>query len=293
MTDTINSASGDMSETHLAQVILCADDYAYDAEVSEAILALIEQQRLSATSCMVLSPTWKIDAKRLSQTHFAQADVGLHLDFTEFNDQFPQGLNRLLLQSHLRQLDRQSLKKSIIRQLDLFEFHLGRAPDFIDGHQHVHHLPQVRQILLQEAERRYANRIWIRNSSEIHPSGLKSHIIRHTGANALQNLVRKTSMKSNAQLLGIYDFNQNASAYLSSLTTWLEAAKMTPNTLIMCHPAKPLASHQHRLPNHQPHPDAIRNARYIEFEVLAGNDFSRLLLDQGVRLAKGSLLLNQ
>ena len=37
----------------------------------------------------------------------------------------------------------------IARQLDAFEDALGRAPDFIDGHQHVHVLPGIRRAVLR------------------------------------------------------------------------------------------------------------------------------------------------
>ncbi len=41
------------------------------------------------------------------------------------------------------------------RQLDLFEAALGYPPDHIDGHQHVHALPVVRQALIDVVARRY------------------------------------------------------------------------------------------------------------------------------------------
>ena len=51
---------------------------------------------------------------------------------------------------------RREIAAEIGRQLDAFEDRLGRPPDFIDGHQHVHVLPGVRRGLLDAVASRYA-----------------------------------------------------------------------------------------------------------------------------------------
>ena len=65
----------------LKNLVLCADDFALSASVSEAIVRLAQARRISATSAMVLSPRWTEDAARL-KTLRGQIDVGLHLDWT-------------------------------------------------------------------------------------------------------------------------------------------------------------------------------------------------------------------
>ena len=62
-------------------LVLCADDYAQHAGVTQAVLALATQGRLGATSAMVLSPRWREDAAPLRELR-DRIDVGLHLDFT-------------------------------------------------------------------------------------------------------------------------------------------------------------------------------------------------------------------
>ena len=49
------------------QIIMSADDYAYSASIDEAIIKLIKNDRLSATSCMVLSPRWKEAGKLITR----------------------------------------------------------------------------------------------------------------------------------------------------------------------------------------------------------------------------------
>ncbi|MBS0303746.1 MAG: ChbG/HpnK family deacetylase, partial [Proteobacteria bacterium] len=62
-------------------LVLCADDYAQHAGVTQAVLALADAGRLTATSAMVLSPRWPADAAPLRERR-GRIDVGLHLDFT-------------------------------------------------------------------------------------------------------------------------------------------------------------------------------------------------------------------
>jgi hypothetical protein len=64
------------------QIWLCADDYGISPGVSQAIRELIAQERLNATSVMVVAPSFhRSEADALSRllTHGAQAAIGLHL----------------------------------------------------------------------------------------------------------------------------------------------------------------------------------------------------------------------
>jgi len=98
-----------------------------------------------------------------------QADLGLHLTLTDHQALGP--LPRLapdrrlpplatLLPLALRgALDRQELCAEIERQLAAFEDALGRPPDFVDGHHHVHHFPVISQALVDVLCRRYPGRL--------------------------------------------------------------------------------------------------------------------------------------
>src|SRR5262245_10068587 len=78
-------------------IVLCADDYAVAPGVSRAICALIEQGRLSATSCMTVSPHWPEHARWLRPLG-DRADIGLHLTLT---DHAPIGAMRLAADGRL------------------------------------------------------------------------------------------------------------------------------------------------------------------------------------------------
>ncbi|CAN5197491.1 ChbG/HpnK family deacetylase [soil metagenome] len=160
------------------KVVLCADDYGLTGGVSDAIAGLIATGRLTATSAMTALPAWSPAAGPLrSIVASTPADVGLHLTLTDQRSSVAvqplatagrlPPLSRLLLMAEARRLPQAAVRDEIRGQLDRFEEAWGAAPDYIDGHQHVHVLPGVREPLLDELDRRYGSkRIWLRNCAE-------------------------------------------------------------------------------------------------------------------------------
>ncbi|WP_230711449.1 ChbG/HpnK family deacetylase, partial [Acinetobacter baumannii] len=65
----------------MAKVCYCADDFAMNAEISDAIIQLIEQGALQATSCMTQSDLWETAAAKL-KPFSDRVDIGLHLNLT-------------------------------------------------------------------------------------------------------------------------------------------------------------------------------------------------------------------
>lgn len=117
-------------------LVLCADDFALNAPVSQGIAALAARGRLSATSAMVLSPRWPHDVALLQPLR-GQLDVGLHLDWTSaFAMASGHGmpLGTLMARAALGLLDRTAVRYVIERQLDAFESHWKAPPDHIVGH---------------------------------------------------------------------------------------------------------------------------------------------------------------
>jgi hypothetical protein len=147
-------------------VLLTADDYAMTQGVSRAIEDLAARGLLSGTGAMVKGRHWPTHARRLAGLRDRVA-VGLHLDLTlgvplgpmprlAPDGRLPQ-IGALTRAALLRRVDPGEIAAETARQLAAFETHLGFAPDIIDGHQHVHALPVVRDgVLAAVAERRYA-----------------------------------------------------------------------------------------------------------------------------------------
>ena len=123
----------------LRKIVLCADDYGLSPGVSRGIRELLAQGRLSATSCMVVYPDFTEEGPRL-QPFFETADIGLHFTLTA-----ERPLSKVLTVGWLRRLDRRAIRRELDRQLDKFISATGRPPAHIDGHQHVHLLPGIRE----------------------------------------------------------------------------------------------------------------------------------------------------
>ena len=223
-------------------VVLCADDFGMNEAVDFGIIRLAEQGRLAAASCLAHGPTFEANAARLA---LSGAQTGLHLNFTE-----PMGregvylpLSTLIRRAYLRQLDVQAVKAQIHAQIDAFHAVMGKAPAFVDGHQHIHQLPQIREALIQTLARRYLKgaRPWLRNTKATALKGipgkyrLKAAIIQILGANAFGRLARREGFRLNARFAGVYDFRGGESAYRALFAAWLKNTR--EGDLIMCHPA--------------------------------------------------------
>ena len=268
---------------------VCVDDFGLDAAIDLAALRLAAQERVSAISCMTRAPGWRAAASALASVS-AQADLGLHLDFTQAGGgALHRGLALFIAAAYLRRLDARVLRDEIQAQLDAFEDGVGAAPDHVDGHQHVHQLPGVREALLAELVRRYPRQQpWLRDTQP--SSGLalagpaaadhrKQRLIATLGARRLRGLARSVGLPMNVHLLGVYGFSGTAEAYAQRLAAWCAQARH--GDLLMCHPA--VAA---------PATDPIGAARHQEYGVLGGERFGALLLQHGLRVERLSHVLD-
>jgi predicted glycoside hydrolase/deacetylase ChbG (UPF0249 family) len=180
----------------------------------------------------------------------------------------------LVLRACSRTLRLRALQAEIGRQLEAFERALGRAPDFIDGHRHVHQLPNVRDALLAALAERGLTP-WLRCTLPRQP-GVKATVIGLLGARALRRLARGHGLGQNRRMLGVYGFDAGTSAaYEALLLGWLAAAQ--DGDLLMCHTALPEAPGS---------ADPIAAARRIEHAVLAGEGGARCFAATAARPAR-------
>lgn len=154
-------------------IILCADDYGISDGVSRGILELCAAGRLSATSAMVTFERWSQDAERLSDIRPGTA-IGLHLNLTlgrPLTDKTDAanltvdgaflsigqlirraGLIKIRAARTKNDIDLIAVQAEFYAQIAAFRDATGQLPDFIDGHQHVHVLYQIRPALLDAIE---------------------------------------------------------------------------------------------------------------------------------------------
>ncbi|WP_025869759.1 ChbG/HpnK family deacetylase [Methylobacillus glycogenes] len=285
----------------MVALIISADDYGQSAAIDQAIVALIRQGRLTATSCMSLSPRWPSAAKLLTAEVRRMADIGLHLDFTQYSQTLRHQHPQLVMRSLLRSLDKQQIRANIAQQLDSFEAALDAPPDYVDGHQHVHQLPQIRDLLLQELQARYEGQLpWIRISRP-QGDGLKGNIIAALGANRLQQHARARGFRTSDLLLGVYGFDQGLPDYGMKLQRWLNIAKSEAEqgrqAALMCHPGMSLESDNINgdSNNAQNKTDAvidpIAQARPMEYQALSSLAFGEMLQNLAIQPERGSRML--
>ncbi len=272
-------------------VILCADDYGLAPGVSAGIRELLALGRLSATSCMSVTPHWGAEGPRLAPFR-AQADLGLHLTLT---DRAPLGrmprlapagrlptLPRLMVRAFSSGLDRDEVAAEIDRQIDRFETVIGSAPAFLDGHQHVHLLPVIRDIVVDRCERRLSGAgTYLRCCAESTASILARGVapVRALVISALSRglsaRLHKAGVRSNSAFRGVRSFGADE-RYGALFPRFLKTP--IPYMLIACHPG--------RVDRHLAAVDPVTSPREDELRYFLGDGFPRDLEAAGVSLAR-------
>ncbi len=222
---------------------LCADDYGMSPGVSAGIIRLARAGRLSAVSCLTSVTHWGASASALL-TLPAAVELGLHINLTEgvplsrpLATRWPRfpGLSMLIMRAHLGLLPVVELEAEIRTQWRAFRSATGYEPAYVDGHQHVHHLPGVRDLVL-ELVGQMPGRIAVRNTAQVlgPGHGVKRWLIRHTGGRVLQRELQRRQIPHNPVLLGAYDFQDND--FRQRMRRWLVSLP-AQGGLLFCHPA--------------------------------------------------------
>ena len=260
-------------------MIICADDFGISDGANRAIVDLAGKGRLSAVSCMSGGQSWAAGAEILKPLR-GKIDVGLHLTFTyltpltkELGERLPPE-KTLILKSWLRGIDKSLIEKEIRAQFQKFIEVWGAAPDFIDGHQHVHILPVIRETLLRlRAE--YAPQSWMRNVVDF--SALaddpKYGILAVLGWR-MKCLLQENNIPHNKLLRGAYDYTKPVD-YAALMARW---CMLTVPVLIYCHPGFPDAALAKF--------DSVLEPRKREYDYFNGAAFGELLVQQKITLAR-------
>jgi predicted glycoside hydrolase/deacetylase ChbG (UPF0249 family) len=257
------------------RIQICADDYGFDAAVSQGILDCIDAGRVSATSCMTLSPAWAQWAPALRE-RAGVADFGLHLDVNEFaNYAVGRHLNGWLTATYLRRVDAAQARSWVARQLDGFEATLQRAPDYLDGHQHVHQLPVLRTAVCAELTQRYGRACALRSTRSRVWRGGKAALIASLGSSALRRIARPAGLRMNLDFAGVYDFAP-AARFSERVAAWL--GSLPDGGLLMTHPGRSGGT-ETRL-------DAIRQSRTQELAFWLSAEAGELLAREGAQLGR-------
>lgn len=258
-------------------VIINADDLGLSSAINHAVVQLAEKQRINASSFM---SGGQISQEHIQALQQCNIHIGLHLDFTGiFPSPLRQNLSSLIISSYLKQLNSQQVQHIIAKQLDHFETCFQKHPDFIDGHQHIHQLPIIRQALLAELNQRYPHQPIYARTTQPLTYHLKSWIIYMLGGRSWQKLCQQHHIPTNPYFAGVYNFQADLSKLKKLWQQWFNALPIsTPSTpiptIIMCHPAIEDNNWS----------DEIKTARELEYHWLMSNEFQDLLTQHQIQL---------
>jgi len=279
-----------MSDRAQRQIWLCADDYGISPAVSKAIRDLIARQRINATSVMVTAPSFaRGEAAALLEKAGTHAAIGLHVTLTAPLQPLAQGfaplrggtfppLAAMARRALMRTLTLELLAKEIASQFAAFYDAFGRAPDFVDGHQHIHVFPQIREALVR-AVRDAAPQAWLRQCgrAEAARKGLadpKAAFLDRL-SRRLHTLAREQGVRTNPAFAGTYAFKARAD-YARLFPAFLDG--LPEGGVVMCHPGV-VDAELRRL-------DPLTDLREREYDFFSAESFPRLLAAHGVVLAR-------
>jgi predicted glycoside hydrolase/deacetylase ChbG (UPF0249 family) len=266
------------SQAAVRTLTLCADDYGQSNDINQGILALLHLHRLAAVSVMSQGPVWAGGAAAL-KAHQQTADIGLHLNLTHrfASDTYVRPLAAWLVNAPLGWVDRQAVRDTFRQQIDLFVKHLGRLPDYLDGHQHVHAFAVIREILVEVIAEYWQaqTKPWVRAPDQLLDNGqvpLKALVLRAATSGFAAHLER-AGLRYPAGFAGLYALTP-AADFAERMSGWLR--QLPTGTLIMVHPGQQSSDVS----------DPIREARYAELQHLQSLQFADGLQSTGVRLAR-------
>ncbi len=129
-------------------LIVNADDFGLTAGVNAGIIRAHEQGIVTSASLMVRGAA-VAEAAAYAQSR-PQLGVGLHVDLCEWrcvHDEWKLAYEVVPL------ADERAVAAEVERQLDAFQKIMGRWPDHLDSHQHVHHDEPLKSILAGHAKK--------------------------------------------------------------------------------------------------------------------------------------------
>jgi len=266
-------------------VLLCADDFAMSPGTSAVIAGLAQKRSINAISCMAAASGWPVDSRLLAPLEAEgsapaeRVQIGLHLVLAsevplsamscqDAEGRLP-GPDHILMLGLRRRLPLDEFAAEIDRQFIAFAGAMGRMPDFVDAHQHVHVVPGLRELVIS-ATLRHAPHAWVRVPSDGLAAMLKRPFPGKAVGSAIQTLgfagaLRRSGLAANSSFAGHYDFGDRFAEHLPHFF-----AGRSSRHLIMCHPGAD------DLPG-----DAIGKARRVEAEVLGGMTLSERIARAG------------
>jgi predicted glycoside hydrolase/deacetylase ChbG (UPF0249 family) len=280
-----------MIPSDMRRIWLCADDYGIASAVNVAIRDLIVRGRINATSVMVVAPSFhRAEAIPLTVLNSSapRVAIGLHVtltapfrplskEFAPLRDGAFLPLKAMLTEALFHRLDREALRREIAAQIKAFSDAFGRAPDFVDGHQHVHLFPQVSEAVLGVVKAT-APDAWVRQCGRARAllwriSDRKT-LLLDILSYRFRRRAKALGVRTNPAFAGAYEFHDQAD-FAALFPRFLDT--LPDGSVVMCHPGF-VDAELRRL-------DPLTDLREREYAFFADDDFPRVLARHGVALA--------
>lgn len=255
------------------KIVLCADDYGQNLAISRGIIELIQKNRISAVSCLVNYEDFGFYADQI-KPFIDKIDVGLHFDLGNSEHK----LIALLIKSKLHLVKRTEIEIEFNQQLNRFISLVGKQPDFIDGHRHIHQFPVICDAIFNVCEKRLDEKPYIRyvnykSINDLPTAKFKSLLIKGCTDFRFEQKLIELNIPYNKSFSGIYGFNAS-DKYNLLFPKFL--AHIEDNGIIMCHPS---------LLSNDPH-DPIAKSRYDELQYFSSNKFLTDCQNAKINIAK-------
>jgi predicted glycoside hydrolase/deacetylase ChbG (UPF0249 family) len=285
------SSAAPAARSETRRIWLCADDYGISPAVNSAIRDLVNRGRINATSVMVTAPSFhrsEATALSLLKSKGHRVAIGLHLTLTApfrplskgyrpLRDEAFLPTDKTLVHALARQLNPRALREEITNQVRMFVHTFSHPPEFVDGHQHVHLFPQVREAVL-DVVKETAPKAWVRQCGRV--GTLRERLDNRKAL--LLDILSKTfreraaahGVRTNPAFAGAYAFHDRAN-FAALFPRFLE--KLPADSVVMCHPGI-VDPELRRL-------DPLTTLREQEYAFFSGESFSAVLATHGVALA--------
>lgn len=268
----------------MIRLVLCADDFGRSPAINEAILRLASSGVLTAVTAMVGEPHVREAAPALLNVE--GCEIGLHLTLTDALAPdadaalAPGGIlphcDRLAAMTLAGNAPLAAIGREIDRQFAAFADIFGRPPAFVDGHQHVHVLPGIRQLVL-EATKRHSPGAWVRSCEDrvtnmLARGGDRGRALRSAWlSRGVRRDAAACGLRTNDGFAGLYDLRSNR-LFAPRFDRFLGRG-LGPNHLVICHPATTRDAG-----------DPIAAARVSEYRFLASQPIAQLARRRGLEL---------
>jgi chitin disaccharide deacetylase len=240
---------------------------------------------------MVVAPSFqRSEALRLALLNVGvdRVAIGLHVTLTapfrplsaKYEARYPDAflpLKDTMIAAFRGRFDVDTVAAEVAMQIKVFLAAFGRLPDFVDGHHHVHLLPQIRDAVLRVV-RQLAPNAWVRQCGRALPlltrfgdsKGLFLDLLSHS----FRARAAESGVATNAAFAGTYDFH-GKTPFAKRFPRFLK--RLPDRSVVMCHPGF-VDSELKQL-------DPLTGPREQEYAFFVGENFLGVLQSYGVALA--------